>query len=83
MELVVARYVVHPQRQQGHAGENIVQPGCVVADEEEGTLYLAEILLKIIMDAILGVNKQFPDQSQCIIDEVGMTDFSRMNGAFN
>ena len=83
MELIVARHEVHLQRQQRRTHEDIVQPGGVVADEEEGALDLSEILLEGVMYMVLGVDEQLPHQSQGVVDPVGMADLSRVDGFFN
>ena len=83
VELVIACHEVHLQRQQRRAHKDVIQPGGMVADEKEGAVFLAEILLKVVMDAILGVNKQLPNQAQCIVNPIGMADFSSVNGSFH
>ena len=83
VELVIACHEIHLKRQQGSTYEDIVQPGGVVADEEEGTFDFPKILLEIVVDMILGVNKQLPDQTQGIVDPVGVADLSFVNGFFH
>ena len=55
----------------------------MVADEEEGPLLLAEILLEGVVHMILGVNKQLPNQAQGIVNPIGVADFSCVNRSFN
>ena len=76
VELVIACHKVHLQGQQRRTNEDIVKPGGMVADEEEGSFDLTEVLLKVIVDLILGINKQLPGQSQGVVYPIGMADLS-------
>ena len=51
-------------------------------DENYG-LPFAKILLKVVMYPVFWVDKQLPNQSQCIVHPIGVADFSCVNGSFN
>ena len=83
VELIIACHEIHLQRQQRRTHKDIVQSGRMVADEEKGSLHLAEVLLEGVMYLVLGVNKQLPDHTQCIVHPIGIADFPGVNGFFN
>jgi len=46
----------------------------MVADEEEGPLFAAEICFQIVMDIIFFVHEKAPDVAEDIVDGIGTGD---------
>ena len=76
MELVIARHKVHAQGEKRGAGENVVEAGCVIADEEEGTGFLAEVGFEGVVNVVILIDEDAPHQTEKIVDPVGTGNLS-------
>jgi hypothetical protein len=82
MEFIVTGYIIHANGQHGNTGEDIVQPGGVVADEEIRTLLLAEILFEGVVDVVLLVHEKPPYRAQNVVNSVGLGNLSGVDLLF-
>ena len=83
VKLVITGHIVHSQGQQRYAGEDIIQPGGMIADTEEGAGFLAAIGFKGIVYVVFFIHKEFPYRAEDVVKRIGRSNPAGMDGLGN